>query len=66
MEALEAAGIRANGAYGGKMRLVTRWQVDPGAIDRDRLGDPERGGWLINELSLSGRAGQGASPEVFP
>ncbi len=34
MDALEAAGIRANGAYGGKMRLVTHWQIDREAIDR--------------------------------
>ncbi len=34
MHALEAAGIRANGAYGGKMRLVTHWQIDREAIDR--------------------------------
>jgi len=34
MQALEAAGIRANGAYGGEMRLVKYWQIDRGAIDR--------------------------------
>jgi threonine aldolase len=34
MEAMEAAGIRANGSYGGKMRLVTHWQIDREAIDR--------------------------------
>lgn len=34
MRAFEAAGIRANGAYGGKMRLVTHWQIDREAIDR--------------------------------
>jgi threonine aldolase len=33
-EALAAAGIRANGPYGGRMRLVTHWQVDRDAIDR--------------------------------
>ena len=33
MQTLEAAGIRANGAY-GKMRLVTHWQIDLEAIDR--------------------------------
>lgn len=32
--ALAAEGIRANGPYGGKMRLVTHWQVDREAIDR--------------------------------
>ncbi len=32
--ALAAEGIRANGPYGGKMRLVTHWQVDRNAIDR--------------------------------
>jgi threonine aldolase len=34
MQALEAAGIRANSVYGGKMRLVTHWQIDREAIDR--------------------------------
>ena len=34
MQAFEAAGIRANGAYGGKMRLVTHWQIDREAINR--------------------------------
>lgn len=34
MEALTAAGIRANGAYGGRMRLMTHWQIDRDAIDR--------------------------------
>ncbi|WP_282295149.1 low-specificity L-threonine aldolase [Stenotrophomonas sp. PS02289] len=32
--ALAAQGIRANGPYGGKMRLVTHWQVDRDAIDK--------------------------------
>ncbi len=36
-EALAAAGIRANGPYGGRMRLVTHWQVDRDAIDRTVL-----------------------------
>jgi len=34
MQALEAAGIRANGAYGGEMRLGKHWQIDREAIDR--------------------------------
>ena len=34
MQAFEAAGIRANGAYGGKMRLGKHWQIDREAIDR--------------------------------
>jgi len=34
MQAFEAASIRANGAYGGEMRLVKHWQIDREAIDR--------------------------------
>lgn len=32
-EALAAAGIKAGGAYGGQLRLVTHWQVDEAAVD---------------------------------
>ena len=31
--ALAAVGIKAGGAYGGQLRLVTHWQVDEAAVD---------------------------------
>ncbi len=32
-DALAKAGIKASGAYGGQMRLMTHWQVDRAAVD---------------------------------
>jgi threonine aldolase len=32
-DALASAGIKASGAYGGKLRLMTHWQVDRAAVD---------------------------------
>jgi len=33
VDALAAVGIRASGPYGGRLRLMTHWQIDRAAID---------------------------------
>lgn len=33
VDALASVGIKASGPYGGRLRLMTHWQIDQTAID---------------------------------